>query len=140
MRDPFRFFRRLERVRDYVLANIDSPIDLSTAADIAGLEPTYFSKFFRKHVGMTFRDWLRGIRIERAKTLLIEHNYTISEVAARVGYQSERAFQRNFLAVTGRTATEFRKQAELVSGWSDGRIGMPGKILGSTTTSPPDAP
>lgn len=99
---------RLDRVRVYVALRYSSDITLAAAAQVAGLEPTYFSKFFSRNTGMLFRDWLARIRVDYAKELLRDRDLPITEVASRVGFGSTRTLERHFLRQTGSTPRTFR--------------------------------
>jgi len=52
----FDYFSVLKKVRDYFEINYFEPISLRKAASIAGLEEKHFSKMFRTHVGVGFRN------------------------------------------------------------------------------------
>ena len=57
---------RFHRLARFVHENLEHPLSLGQAADVVGLERTYFSRAFRKSVGCTFSEWIRFVRIERA--------------------------------------------------------------------------
>nr|WP_325050438.1 response regulator [Cohnella endophytica] len=83
-----------------------------TAADIAsrvGISRSYFSQCFKDIVGITFNDYLRKIRIEKAKTYLIGTGKTVQWIAENTGYMDERYFSRIFRDQTGSLPSEFRK-------------------------------
>jgi YesN/AraC family two-component response regulator len=48
------------------------------------------------------------VRVEHAKQLIEEHDTSISEVAAGVGYHNRRTFERAFKKWTGTTPTKFK--------------------------------
>ena len=81
----FSYYKRLQRLADYVLQHYEDPISLEAAARIAALERTYFSKFFHAKTGVCFRDWLGHVRIGKAKELLQSRNLTISQTAPVLG-------------------------------------------------------
>jgi len=80
---------------------MQEPLTLDRIARIAHLEPTHLSHFFREKVGMTFTDWLAAQRIERAVTLLSEHDYSIEQVAIAVGFRNRRTCERWFRRFIG---------------------------------------
>jgi AraC-like DNA-binding protein len=85
-------------------------LTLQAAARAAGLEKTYFCKYFRRMTGMGYRDWLSRARIERAIELLREGDLTITTVALEVGFADLRTFERAFRRLTGSCARSFRSQ------------------------------
>ena len=67
---------RLHRLLLYVEYHLSEPLSLAMAAEIVGLERTYFSRFFRNAIGQTFFEWNQEIRMQRAKTLLRRKDWT----------------------------------------------------------------
>ncbi|HEX4965314.1 MAG TPA: AraC family transcriptional regulator [Thermoanaerobaculia bacterium] len=105
----FSYYLPLQRVQEYVEKNLSEPIPLREAARAAGLEEKYFSAFFHRKTGVCFRDWLAGRRVERAIAILKGHDDTITHVAASVGFQDLRTFERAFKRLTGVTPREFKR-------------------------------
>ena len=105
----FSYYLPLQRVREFVDRNLSEPIPLRTAARAAGLEEKYFSAFFHRKTGVCFRDWLAGRRVERAIEILKQRDDTITSVAACVGFQDLRTFERAFKRLTGVTPREFKR-------------------------------
>ena len=105
----FSYYLPLQRVREFVDRNLSEPISLRTAARAAGLEEKYFSAFFHRKTGVCFRDWLAGRRVERAIEILKQRDDTITSVAASVGFQDLRTFERAFKRLTGITPRELKR-------------------------------
>lgn len=109
--EAFEYHTRLARLRQAILEDISKPWTLADAAAVVNLEPTYFSKFFRCTVGLTYTSWLRRVRVQRATQLLRRQNLPITQVAFEVGYGSLRAFQRAFRTEMKMTAQQFKIEA-----------------------------
>lgn len=109
----FDYHDRLARVREHCTAHLADKITLSDAADIAGLEYTYFSSFFHGAVGVRFGDWLRYLRVQKAQRLIRESSYPISRVAVECGFNNLRTFQRAFRRMTNMTPRQFRREVKL---------------------------
>lgn len=107
----FFYYRRLARVRNFIRENYSQEITLAKAAQAAAMETTYFATFFREKVGVSFFDWLRRVRIEKAADLLRKGELSVSEIAFEVGFGSIRTFERVFKASTGMTPSAARKAA-----------------------------
>lgn len=105
------YYRRLARVREFVCCNYTQEITLRKAAEVAAMETTYFATFFREKVGISFFDWLRRFRVERANELLLKNELSVAEVAFEVGFGSIRTFERVFKASTGMTPSAAKKAA-----------------------------
>lgn len=108
-RGAFRYYQRLRRLDRFVAQNFDRRISLQRAADVAGLERTYFSKFFHAKIGICFHDWLALVRVGEAKRLFGESDLTVTETAYRTGFHDLGTFERAFKKFTGRTPSDYRK-------------------------------
>jgi transcriptional regulator GlxA family with amidase domain len=100
---------RLQRLIRYVAIHVDDALSLARAAQICGLERTYFCRFFRARVGIPFSEWSRRVRVERAKALLRGEHRSILAVALAVGYKDITTFERNFRRCEQQSPAEYRK-------------------------------
>lgn len=71
----------------------------------------YTSKIIKNITGHNFTRLLQQIRIEKAKSLLVDTNMTVSNITAHIGYDTPEHFIRTFKKIVGMTPTEFRKKA-----------------------------
>ena len=78
-------------------------------AEHVGLSPFYFSKLFNEYMGISFPDYLSGIRVQNAINLLLNDSLSITECAFMAGFQSTTRFNKLFREVTGTTPREYRK-------------------------------
>jgi AraC family transcriptional regulator len=98
--------------RRVVEAMQDSPersFDLHALARLAKLSPFHFARAFRHSTGLPPHAYLRRLRCERAKDLLTGSGLPVTEIAARVGYETPQAFARMFRAEVGASPTEYRR-------------------------------
>jgi AraC-like DNA-binding protein/ligand-binding sensor protein len=98
----------VRRAKAYIVGHQADPIDLNDVAKAMHVSTFYFCKMFKKATGLTFTDYLGRVRIERAKTQLLNPNRRVSEVAYDVGFQSLTHFNRVFRQVAGQSPTKFR--------------------------------
>lgn len=75
----------------------------------AGMSRTSFANHFREKVGQTPLHYLANWRILIAQRILVESEYSIAEVAEKVGYGSEAAFNRAFKKHINQTPARFRR-------------------------------
>jgi len=75
---------------------------------------------FTALIGESPMRYLSGWRIHLAKQLLCEGHHSLAEVAERVGYESEYAFNRAFKRRVGKPPAAWRKKAS-----ADSTIGTP---------------
>ena len=74
-----------------------------------GFNATYFSGMFKKETDMNFSEYLKKIRIDNAKNLLLNTENSVEDISYAVGYSDIKYFSRLFKKLTGVTPTEFRK-------------------------------
>lgn len=82
-------------------------LGLDTFAEKFRLTPEYISNLFAKETGMTFSNYLKKIRIEKAKELILSTDMKIYEVACTVGYSDQKYFSKVFKEYTGVSAKQF---------------------------------
>jgi YesN/AraC family two-component response regulator len=104
------YYRRLIKVNEFVQKNYSEKIKIDDVAKIANLERKYFSVYFKKNTGICFRDWLSWVRIQKAISLMEEHNYQITEISYSVGFSDLRTFERAFKKMTGYTPSSFKSR------------------------------
>jgi AraC-like DNA-binding protein/ligand-binding sensor protein len=98
----------VHRAREYIEQHKMEPLSLSAVAKAAGASVFHFCKVFKKTTGLKFTDYVARVRLEDARTQLLNPNRRISEVAYDVGFQSLTQFNRVFKRVFGQSPTEFR--------------------------------
>lgn len=86
----------------------DGFYSLNEAADNLKISPAYLSKVFKGHMGKTFTEYLRDIRIDEAKTLLHDTDLDISKIARRCGFNSANYFCKVYKKLTGTSASDYR--------------------------------
>lgn len=102
---------RLHKARQYIGRHFSEPITISEIAAQFHIEPSYFSRMFKKEFGVTAIEYLTSCRIDRAKELL-KGRRAVRDVAALCGYQDQFYFSRMFKKATGISPSEFQQDAE----------------------------
>lgn len=85
-------------------------VRLEDAARAAGMERCAFSRFFSARIGMTFSDFARALRVERAVDALDARDVGIGELGASVGITHSSTFVRAFRRVVGCTPSQYKKR------------------------------
>jgi AraC family transcriptional regulator len=75
-----------------------------------GVSPTEVVTGFRSHLGCSPGSYLRGIRMERARELLVRTNLSLAEVALAAGYADQSSFTKAFARIEGCPPGVYRKQ------------------------------
>jgi two-component system response regulator YesN len=87
-----------------------SDISLNQVANYVNRSPSHFSTIFSHEAGITFRDYLTQVRIEKAKELLSTTMLRSSEISYNIGYKDPHYFSSVFKKNTGLSPKEFRIQ------------------------------
>jgi AraC family transcriptional regulator len=101
--------RQLRRVENYMREHLYCDIAVDDLAAAAGLSSVYFGRQFKLRTGSTPHRYLRSIRIERAKTLLLNDSIPIAEVAIMCGFCHQEHMTRAFRMECGTTPAAFRR-------------------------------
>ena len=92
----FSYYDRLARVDRFVQRHYGDPLPLKVAARIAGLEQSYFSKFFREKVGICYLEWLAWVRVRYAVALMHTRTYRSPSLpSSSVSRMSEASSERS---------------------------------------------
>ena len=102
----------IESIISYIDENLSQTLSLSMFAEIAHMNPFYFSTYFKKHTSMSPSQYVLYARINRAKKLLMETDKNILDIALLCGFNSTANFNKAFKKATGRTPTEYRGNLE----------------------------
>lgn len=93
----------------YITQHYDQPITVQQLADMENYNVTYYNEWFKEQTGFSPNLYLRYVRIDKAKELLIETNFSIMEIAVMVGYSSNSTLTRAFHNLTGMTPKSYRE-------------------------------
>jgi AraC-like DNA-binding protein len=88
---------------DYMKNHIDEPISVSVLADAVCMSESAFAHLFKQGVGVSPYQFLKQLRLERARDLLLDSHISVSEAAGQVGYTSLSHFISEFKRYFGET-------------------------------------
>lgn len=86
----------------------DPELSLSLVSEALEITPAYFSAFFIREMGIGFNEYITGLRVEKAKQLLMETNKKINAIASQCGFRSASYFIVVFRKQTGISPGEYR--------------------------------
>ena len=98
----------IEKSIAYIENNYNEYITLNDVASHVFLNKNYFSTLFKNHIGMTYTEYLRNYRIEKAISLIKETDMKLYEIANAVGYNDAAHFSRTLKEVTGHNPSHYR--------------------------------
>lgn len=101
--------RRVQKVKQYINDHYAEQLRLADLADLAGMSPVAFSRFFRVRTNRTLSDYIADIRLGFAARMLVDTTKNISEICYECGFNNLSNFNRIFKTKRGSTPREFRE-------------------------------
>lgn len=101
--------RRILKVKNYINKYYMDEIRLATMADMAGMSPSAFSRFFKLHTGRNLIDYIIDIRLGYASRMLVDTAESISKISFECGFNNLSNFNRVFKRKKGCSPSEFRE-------------------------------
>ncbi|MBS0448325.1 MAG: AraC family transcriptional regulator [Proteobacteria bacterium] len=103
----------INQVLTYLAERLGDRLREADVARYAGMEPSAFSRFFRRHTDVPFVQYLGRLRVNRACELLINSDKPITEICYACGFNNVSNFNRQFLALKGMPPSQFRRYHRL---------------------------
>lgn len=105
----------VETITAECLAYIDSrcfeKISLKEIAERTFYNPSYLSRMFRMHCGVSLSEYIKEKRMAEAGRLLKDTDLSNEEIMNRIGYTDKKQFYSNFKEVYGQTPSSYRKNS-----------------------------
>lgn len=83
----------IEKAKKYVQQNLSGDVSLITVAEKVYVSPNYLSCLFKEN-GENFKDYVIRVKMERAEEMMEGDRYTLSQIAAALGYRDGRYFSQ----------------------------------------------
>jgi AraC family transcriptional regulator len=96
----------LGRLRDYLMAHLDEPIDVATLAEMTRRSQFHFSRVFRRSVGVSPYRYIVYLRLLRAVQLIRENRLGLAEIAASTGFADQSHLSRWVRRVHGASPSQ----------------------------------
>ncbi len=103
----------VEKATDFMKVNFRQPLTLSEIAEASGVSRSHLEHIFKKITGSSIMTYLQELRIQHAKTLLLESGFNISQIAEQAGYSSIHLFSRRFKTFVSVSPTQYAKMVRL---------------------------
>lgn len=100
--------RRIQKVQKYINDHYQHEVRLNQLADLTGMTPSAFSRFFKLRTGKTLSDYITDIRIGHAGRMLVDTQQTIAEICYDCGFNNLSNFNRTFKKKKNCSPKEFR--------------------------------
>ncbi len=99
-----------DQVLHYISEHFTEPLTLENTSHALGISRIHLSHIFSQQLHINFRQYINTLRIDRARSLLKNPTFSISQIAYQCGYGNQRTFHRAFLAQCGMTPNQFRNE------------------------------
>ena len=101
--------RRVQKVKSFIDQHYKDEIRLTQVADIAGMSPSAFSRFFKLHTGRNLSEYIIDLRLGYASRMLVDSTHSIAEIGFGCGFNNLSNFNRIFKKRKGCSPSEFRE-------------------------------
>lgn len=102
----------LRRLIDWTEENASLPLNVEKAAGLIGYSKYYFCRWFKMRTGMTYFEYLTGVRMNKAAGYLRD-GFSVYEAGNKCGYDSTPYFIRIFKERYGMTPKQYKKELEI---------------------------
>jgi AraC-like DNA-binding protein len=100
-----------QELKDLIQDHIDTNITLKELSKDLAINPSYLSREFSKHFdNLSFGDYIRKLRIERAIELMNNPSYSLTDIGYLTGFSDQSHFTRIFKRHNGISPSEYRKK------------------------------
>ncbi len=100
------------RALKYVEQHIEQPLTVAQLAAQLGYSPAHVSHEFRRKMGITLQEHIGARKAERAKELIALGRFSMTEIAAQLGYANLQSFSRAFCRQAGVSPSAYRQSLE----------------------------
>ena len=101
----------VKELKQIIQDQIDTNVSLTEISKSLDIHPSYLSREFSKHFNnLSFGEYIRKLRIEKAIELLKNSNYALTEIAYLTGFSDHSHFTRIFKQHTGESPSAYKKK------------------------------
>lgn len=101
--------RRVQKVQEFVNRHYKEDIRLEQLADLSGMTPVAFSRFYKQRTGKSVTDYIIDMRLGHAIRLLVDSEMPIYEICYDCGFNNVSNFNRIFKKKKDHSPKEFRE-------------------------------
>ncbi|WP_226583499.1 response regulator [Halobacillus litoralis] len=100
----------MDKAIEFIHENAHKDLNMAVVSNHISLNYSYFSHAFKDYTGKNFVDYLKEVRIAKAKKLLSQSNHKILEVSEQSGFSNSKQFSRVFRDLEGVSPKEYREK------------------------------
>ena len=102
--------KRILKVKTYIDEHYNDEMSLEQLANLVGMTPTAFSRYFKQRTGKNLSEYIVDIRLGHAARQLVDTTDSVSEICWMTGFNTLSNFNRLFRKRKGCNPTEFREK------------------------------
>lgn len=106
----FKHLEKMEKVNQYIQEHYTEHLMIEEVAKMFNYNPSYFSRFYKKFMGITFTEYLNSVRLDAAYKEMRDTDKTILEIGLDNGFATNKTFYNVFRNKFGLSPQKFRKQ------------------------------
>lgn len=103
----------IQDVLTYIDEHYQEPLNLKMLSERAFMSESTFSRWFKKSTGKKFVDYVRSVRLEKARERLLSTGKSITKVAYECGFSNLSVFNKNFHEKFGESPSAFRRKEQV---------------------------
>lgn len=110
--EDYKNKQKIQQAVLYIRENYDKDLNMAVVSNHISMNYSLFSYAFKQYTGTNFVNFLKDIRMEKAKELLEKTDLRIVEISQKIGYENEKHFMKIFKVTCGVSPTEYRKNMQ----------------------------
>ena len=100
----------VKKVLEYISIHYREPLSVKELSGISNYSEFYFMKLFKQYTGKTAAAYLNDYRLEKAKSLLLHTDNSVTDIAAEAGFNNTSYFIKKFQEANQISPHKFRKK------------------------------
>ena len=104
--------QKMKEAVEYIRENYNKDLNMAVVSNHISMNYSLFSCTFKQYTGSNFVNYLKELRIAKAKQLLADTDMKIIEISQTIGYENEKHFMKIFKAECGVSPSEYRKNMQ----------------------------
>lgn len=110
MKQNTHISRQIQDSCNYIQIHSAEKLRIADIAAQVGYAEYYFSKKFKKEMGISVKDYIKKVKVERAKIMLRSETMSIQEISEELSFGTQSYFAETFHKFTGLTPGEYRNK------------------------------
>ena len=110
--EDYKNKQKIQQAVIYIRENYDKDLNMAVVSNHISMNYSLFSYAFKQYTGTNFVNFLKDIRMEKAKELLENTDLRIIEISQKIGYENEKHFMKIFKVTCGVSPTEYRRNMQ----------------------------